>query len=370
MAVDINTLPGEAKKALQQFKEFQIVDFNDSGANGYVMIGRHDVLQKDVAIKIYFHDENEIDQEPAIIAALNHENILKVFDARKVEGNCSFYMMQVANDGDLFKFFEKYHLSVILGHKLLCQLLSGLSALHCDGKKLVHRDLKPENLLVHNDAIVIADFGSVRRVDEATGRASASKHSILYRPPEAFGNTAFFDFSSDVYQAGIIGYLLFGGSLSNDLLMHLSNRELKELDKVKATGGNYEICVFIDSCIEKKTLSGKLLDWNSIPFYVPKKVKKVLKAAVSGHGERYQNVSEFLSELAKIKADIPDWMSSKDNYELRNWKGNDYLLEKNKGQVILKKKKHTAKTFRIDNSVKAANFVQAYDLLKKKLGLP
>jgi len=370
MAVDINTLPDVAKKALQQFKEFQITDFNDSGANGYVMIGRHDVLCKDVAIKIYFHDKDEIDQEPAIIATLNHENVLKVFDARKVEEDCSFYMMQVANGGDLFKFLEKYHLSIILGHKLLCQLLSGLSALHCDKKKLVHRDLKPENLLIHNDSIVIADFGSVRQVDEATGQAPASELSILYRPPEAFGNTAFFDFSSDVYQAGIIGYLLFGGSLNNDLLMHLSKKELKILDKVKATGDDYEISVFIDSCIEKKTRSGKLLNWNSIPFYVPKKVKRVLNAAVSGHGKRYQNVSEFLSELAKIKADIPNWMSSKGNYELRNWKGNDYLLEENKGQVILKKRKHTAKTFRIDNSVKAASYAQAYDLLKKKFGLP
>lgn len=73
MAVDIDTLPEEAKKALQQFKEFQIAEFNDSGANGYVMIGRHNVLRKDVAIKIYFHDVNEIDQEPAIIASINHE---------------------------------------------------------------------------------------------------------------------------------------------------------------------------------------------------------------------------------------------------------------------------------------------------------
>jgi hypothetical protein len=57
MAIDIESLPNEAKKALQQFNEFQLAEFNDSGANGYVMIGRHDVLRKDVAIKIYFHAE-------------------------------------------------------------------------------------------------------------------------------------------------------------------------------------------------------------------------------------------------------------------------------------------------------------------------
>lgn len=370
MSVDINHLPPEAQKALEQFKEFQIASFNDSGANGYVMIGRHNVLHKDVAIKIYFHDKNEIDQEPAIIAEINHENVLKVYDARKVEENCSFYMMQAASDGDLFSFLEKNNLSITLSHKLLCQLLSGLSALHSEEKKLVHRDLKPENLLVHNDTIVIADFGSVRRINEATGHAPASKHSILYRPPEAFGEKAFFDFTSDVYQAGMIGYLLFGGSLSNNLLTHLTKKELQELERVKATGGDYEVSIFIDSCIEKKTKSGKLLDWNSIPFYIPKKVKRVLKASIIKHDTRYQNVSEFLSELSKIRAGLPDWISDEQGYELRNWNGNDYLLVEEDNKVILKKRKHGVKNFRKDNSIKAKNFAEAYEFLKTHIGLP
>jgi serine/threonine protein kinase len=361
MAVNIEELPEEAKKALEQFKEFQIAEFKDSGANGYVMLGRHNKLRKDVAIKIYFHAEDEIDQEPAIIATLNHANVLKVFDARKVDKRCSFYMMQAANDGDLFGFLGRYNLSLHLSHRLLCQLLSGLAAIHCGEKKLVHRDLKPENLLVHNDALVIADFGSVRQIDEATGQAQASKHSILYRPPEAFGDEAFFDFSSDVYQAGIIGYLLFGGTLDNDLLTHLSRKELTEFNKVKITGDNYETSVFIDSCIERRVKSGRLLNWDSIPFYVPRKVKRVLRAAVSDCEVRYQNV----------RADLPSWMVCENGYELRNWKSNDYLLLENKERVIMKKKKHKSNNaFRGDNSIKANSFPEAYELLKKDLGLP
>ena len=45
MAIDIESLPEEAQKALQQFSEFQLAAFNDSGSNGYVMIGRHNVLK-------------------------------------------------------------------------------------------------------------------------------------------------------------------------------------------------------------------------------------------------------------------------------------------------------------------------------------
>jgi serine/threonine protein kinase len=369
-SVDICLLPEEVQKALEQFQEFQISEFNDTGANGYVMIGRHSVLRKDVAIKIYFHEENEIDQEPAIIASINHENVLKVYDARKVKETCSYYMMQVANAGDLYSFLNRYYISLTLAHRLLCQLLSGLSSLHCNERKLVHRDLKPENLLVHNDKIVIADFGSVRKVSEATGRVSASKHSILYRPPEAFGNDAFFDFSSDIYQAGMIGYLLFGGELSNDLLHQLNKKERKELEKVKADGGDYEISVFIDSCVEKRIRTGKVMDWSSLPFYVPNKVKRVLKASVAIHGKRYSNVSEFLAELAKVKAILPNWMKTTDGFLLEDWNGNDYLLFEENGNAVLKKRKHGREAFRSDNSVKGNSLSDAFGVLKKQIGLP
>mgnify|MGYP000889874948 CR=1 FL=1 len=47
----------------------------------------------------------------------------------------------------------------------------------------------------------------------------------------------------------MISYLLFGGRLSNNLLEQLNERELNELDRVKQTGGDYEISTYIDSCI-------------------------------------------------------------------------------------------------------------------------
>lgn len=370
MAVDVDSLPDEARETLVLFPEFQISGFNETGANGYVMIGRHGVLRKEVAIKIYFHDQGEVDQEPAIIASINHENVLKVYDARKVNEYCSYYMMPSANDGDLFSFMDNYNISLTLAHRLLCQLLSGLAALHCKNNKLVHRDLKPENLLVHDDTIVIADFGSVRKINEVTNHAPASKHSILYRPPEAFGNNGFFDCSSDVYQAGMIGYLLFGGDLSNDLLLQLNKGDLVKLESLEKAGDGYETAVFIDSCIEKRIKAGKIVDWKSLPVYVPSNVKRTLRAAVSSHGKRYRNVSEFLLELARIRPTIPDWMDRNGEFFLENWNGNDYLLYEKDGKPVLKKKKRGSKAFRIDNSVTGSTLTEAYGQLKSNIGLP
>lgn len=367
--VDLAGLPKEAQQALSQFPEFVISSFNDSGANGFVMMGRHQVLNKDVAIKIYYHDKGQVDQEPALVSRVLHDNVLKVYDARKLDDTCSYYMMPVANEGDLAGFLGKYFISLHLSHKLLCQLLSGLSALHAPGIALVHRDLKPENLLIHDDILSIADFGSVRRLGE-DGKAPASRHSILYRPPEAFGDDAFFDSSSDVYQAGMVGYLLFGGKLTNDLLEYLAAKDLLGLAEVRRTGGQFEESRFVDECLERRIKKNTLLDWNSLPCYVPASLIKILKKATKPHGQRYPSVSEFLAELARVKKGLPDWIDTVDGPMLCNWKKLDYLISENKGVYCIKKGKTGGGSLRNDNGFLAGEFSEVFEDLKIKLGFP
>ena len=88
--------------------------------------------------------------------------------------------MPAAQEGDLSKFLDNYTISTHLAHTLLCELLSGIAALHANPNNLVHRDLKPENLLVDNDKLLIADFGSVRKIDTSTKKNSSIKtqHSL------------------------------------------------------------------------------------------------------------------------------------------------------------------------------------------------
>lgn len=362
-------LPEEAQQALAQFPEFEALEYNASGANGDVLLGHHRVLKRRVALKIYFHEDSEIDQEPAILARVNHENVLKVYDARKLEANCSFYMTPAADEGDLAKFLDKYYLSTSLSHSLLCQLLSGLSALHDPTVGIVHRDLKPENLLVHNDKLVIADFGSARKFDSATGQAPASKHSILFRPPEAFGSGAFFDRSSDVYQAGIIGYMLFGGSLSNDLLTHLSQRDMKAFREINQND-DFATSQFIDGCLEQRISKQRLLDWSSIPCFIPAPLKRVLRKAVQSHGERYDSVSEFLAELARVRNGMPEWIQTKAGPKLENWKGTDFLLERDGELFTVKKKRHTSNSFRADKNYTPGKLDAVFKQLRANTGLP
>lgn len=368
-ALKIDELPEEARRVLDQFPEFEALEFNQSGANGYVLLGHHRVLKRRVALKVYFHEDSAIDQEPAILARVNHENVLKVYDARKLADDCSFYMTPAADEGDLANFLDKYYLSTSLSHSLLCQLLSGLSALHDPTVGIVHRDLKPENLLVHDDKLVIADFGSARRVDAGTGLAPASKHSILFRPPEAFGNEAFFDGSSDVYQAGMIGYMLFGGSLSNDLLEHLTQRDLKAFKAINQND-DFATSQYIDNCLEQSILKQRLLDWSSIPCFVPGPLKRVLRKAVRSHGDRYESVSEFLAELARVRNGLPEWIQTTAGPKLENWNGNDFLLEEDDGVFRVKKKRHTSKNYRSDKNFAPGALEDVFKQLRASVALP
>jgi serine/threonine protein kinase len=370
MPLIISDLPSEAQKALDIFPEFEARTFNDSGANGYVLIGRHRVLRKKVAIKIYFHGKNDIDQEPTIVCSINHENILKVYDARKVEDDCSFFLMDAANEGDLALFLSNHYISTHLSLTLLCQLLSGIAALHAEPNNLVHRDLKPENLLINDDIMLIADFGSIRKINLATGKAPASQHSILYRPPEAFGSNPFFDYSSDVYQAGVIGYLLFGGSLSNILDDHLNRNEKCKLKDIKTTGDGFEISTFYDSCIERKICAKRLLNWNNLPCFVPKNIVSILKKATNSKESRFSNTSEFLAQLLKIRSNFPEWRTNSKGHQLWNWKGMDYLITEEGKEIIVKKKKASSSTYRKEKSLSGASYKEVHAKLRAKIKLP
>jgi len=365
MPIDFDSLPSDVSDVLGQFPDFAPAEFIDSGANGYVLTGMHAKLKRQVALKIYYHGQNEIDQEPTLIAAISHENVLRVHDARSLSDSCSFFMTPCANYGDLATHLREYSISTVFAHQLLTQLLSGLTALH--ESRLVHRDIKPENLLVHDETLLIADFGSVRRVSDDTGVAPASRHSILYRPPEAIGDSPYFDFSSDTYQAGLVGCQLIGARLDNNLEWYLTGPQLEKLARLKADGDQFEISKYVDSCVERRIKNGTLVDWKKVPFFVPKSLVRCLKRAVSG--ARYASCSEFLFELQRTGANMPNWIVQGENVLLMDWRGRDYQLGVQGGDVIVRKRSTGKKRFIQDNQLSGGGLPAVYSKLRRQLGV-
>ncbi|SDP72414.1 Protein kinase domain-containing protein [Rhodoferax sp. OV413] len=283
---------------------------------------------------------------------------------------CSFFMTPYANYGDLSSYIQERPIPIRLALRLLRQLLSGLTALHSEPLRLVHRDIKPQNLLIHDDTLLIADFGSVRRMAAGANVVPASKHSVLYRPPEAFGDQGRFNFSSDCYQAGLIGYLLFGGQLSELLTEHLKTAQIKKLEGLRYDNVSYaDECLFVDDCLRDRIQRGMLLDWTKIPAYVPRKLVRSLRRATSIDG-RYRDVSEFLAELAAV-GPLPDWIvEGPQAWTLRDWKKQDYCLVAENGNVIVKKSRSGAAKFSTDHALSGGSWSDVFKRVAEKLGLP
>src|ERR1700736_5604059 len=121
-------------------------------------------LRRDVAIKILpafvASDPDRLrrfEQEATAAAALNHPNILAVYQMGTYEG-APYLVSELLEGGTLRAQLVRGPLPLRKSIDYGVQIAHGLAAAHEKG--IVHRDLKPENLFVTKDGRVkILDFG-------------------------------------------------------------------------------------------------------------------------------------------------------------------------------------------------------------------
>src|SRR5438105_9939472 len=135
-----------------------------AGGMGEVYRARDEKLNRDVAIKVLpaplSQDEDRLrrfEQEAQAAGALNHPNILAVYDVGTHDG--APYIVSELLEGETLR--ERLDGPPTPQRKAVdyaTQIARGLAAAHAKG--IVHRDLKPENLFITNDGRVkILDFG-------------------------------------------------------------------------------------------------------------------------------------------------------------------------------------------------------------------
>ncbi|MBN2493889.1 MAG: serine/threonine protein kinase [Deltaproteobacteria bacterium] len=150
-------------------------------------------------------------REATSLAALQHENIVNIYDFVKEDG-VFLMVMEFVEGIDLFDLLEKVHrvpptVSAAIG----LAVASALEYAHYRG--IIHRDIKPSNIILSRKGEVkLMDFGIAR--DENLGdltRPGTSLGTPAYMSPEQIMGVKI-DFRSDLFSFGIVLYQLLTGA--------------------------------------------------------------------------------------------------------------------------------------------------------------
>jgi len=298
--------PADVREKISTLSES--IEFNSTstnGQNGYVAFGRNRITNADVAVKFYYWGgESEFHLEPKTLTSLSSASpyILKVWDAGYAGDEWAYYVTPLCKGGDLEGLIAAGFCGTKRAIEICSDVLHGLCSLH--QRRFIHRDLKPGNVYLDGKKGVIGDFGSIAALPEGKDTIPASKHSLLYRPPESCASDEY-GFEGDIYQVGILLYQLLGGRLPYD-----ENEWLSDAQKSHAASLSCpEDRIYIDDCIKQIIAKGKLLDMSSLPPVVDERMRRIIRKATNKDpSKRFKSASDFLAKLSEAKLKVRDWL--------------------------------------------------------------
>jgi serine/threonine protein kinase/predicted ATPase len=198
---------------------YRIVSKLGAGGMGEVWLAEDTRLKRKVAIKLLpaelTSDADRVrrfEQEAQAASALNHPNIITVYDIGENEAGRFIVMEMVA--GRTLRDVIAQDNSVETLLSLGTQIAKALSAAHAAG--ITHRDIKPDNIMVRDDGYVkVLDFGLARLVPTGSGEDAATPAqqttpgtimgTVAYMSPEQAGGQSVSP-ASDIFALGIVLY--------------------------------------------------------------------------------------------------------------------------------------------------------------------
>lgn len=267
----------------QKIGKYEIVDVAGSGAMGDVYVAYDPYIDRTVAIKVCTHDD---DSESARVArklfvneaqaagALDHPNILKIYDAGEENGQPFIVMEYIAEARTLRSYCDPQNLLPISDVvQIARQCAEALEYAH--GKGVLHRDIKPANLMLTRDnQVKIGDFGIAKRMSSEDTGTRRMVGSPRYMSPEQVNNEKV-SIQTDLYSLGVSLYELLTG-------------------KPPFTARGLSQLLMMIRCEEPKPVRARRPE-------VPEPLEAIVKRAMEKSLEwRYQNGAQMASDLASL----------------------------------------------------------------------
>jgi Tol biopolymer transport system component len=286
----------ERSLAGKTFGPYRVVSRLGAGGMGEVHLALHERTGRKVALKLlharHMGDVQRVrrfQQEARAVLALNHPNIVTVYDIEQSDGE--FVIASELIEGETLRArMSRGPLAPSEALDVAAQVAAALAAAHAAG--IVHRDVKPENVMLRPDGFVkVLDFGLAKlseKVDEVESQAptlaavstdpGVVMGTVGYMSPEqARGRDV--DARTDIWSLGVLLYEMLAGrapftvETQTDTLAAIIGKEPPPLARYRAD-------------------APESLEW------------VVTKALTKDLDGRYQTAKEILSDLKRLKQQL------------------------------------------------------------------
>ncbi|MEZ4439751.1 MAG: serine/threonine-protein kinase [Polyangiaceae bacterium] len=202
--------------------KYRIGEILGRGGMGVVHAGRHEALDRPVAIKVLEHDGNaraiaRLRREAQILARIDNEHVCKVYDVGSLEDGTPFLVMERLEGHSLA---ERHDRRPSVGQVVdwMAQACEGLAEAHRHA--IVHRDLKPANLfLTHRPdgetVLKLLDFGVAKPLADQDVQTITGDEAVVGSPrfmsPEQVQSSKDVDARSDIWSLGVVMHELLTG---------------------------------------------------------------------------------------------------------------------------------------------------------------
>jgi serine/threonine protein kinase len=211
------------------FPQLEILECLGRGGMGVVYKVRQKTLNRLAALKLLAPERGgdpkfaeRFAREAQALAALNHPNIVTIYDFGQA-GGFYFLLMEFVDGTNLRHLLRARKFTPEEALAIVPPLCDALQFAHERG--IVHRDIKPENILLDKSGRVkVADFGVARMLGSgrdageagfvaATGATQSVVGTPGYSAPEQKSDPQRVDSRADIYSLGVVSYEMLTGEL-------------------------------------------------------------------------------------------------------------------------------------------------------------
>lgn len=276
---------------------YQIKELLGSGGMGEVYLAKDTRLGRRVALKLlpdYLTDDESrvrrFKQEARAASALNHPNILTIYEIEQADGRY-FIATEFVEGETLRQRVKSGQLKLSEALEIALQIAQALSKAHQVG--IVHRDIKPENIMLDAEGRVkVLDFGLAKYILPLSAGDDAEESTIenVYTVPGALmGTTAYMspeqarglavDARTDIWSLGVVlyemvaGHTPFNGQTGSDVLAAILEHE-------------------------PEPLAGQKFD-------IPDELQRIVRKALQkDQAQRYQTSKELALDMENLRREL------------------------------------------------------------------